>query len=85
MGQWLSNGRKQDHRHKFFRRVLECPVLSNGLQTFFERLGQHDHAWSAAKGAIVHTAVSAIGVITELPKFQFDGARFKGTTVDACA
>ena len=59
--------------------------MANGKQTFFERLSQHDHAWAAAKRAIVHTAVSAIGVITELPKFQFDGARFKGTTVDACA
>jgi hypothetical protein len=64
---------------------LSDSVLPNGLQTFLERLSQHDHAWAAAKGAIVHTAVSAIGVITELPKFQFDGARFKGTTVDACA
>ena len=83
MVQCLANGCKQNHRYRLFKKVLECPVLSNGQQTFFERLGQHDHAWAAAERAIVHTAVSAIGVITELPQFEFDSARFKGTSVDA--
>ena len=55
------------------------------LEAYQRTISRSDFDWAAAKRAIVHTAVSAIGVITELPKFKFDGARFKGTTVDACA
>ena len=55
--------------------------LANGLQTTQQRLDQHHHAGATAKGAVVHTAVVAIGMVTQRPQAHVHLLALEGAAV----
>ena len=73
MVQALANGRKQHQRHPCRDRL--GTIGTDGGQAACQRLGHHHHAGATAKGAVVHAAVVALGMVARVPQAYIDLAR----------
>jgi hypothetical protein len=77
MVQALANGRKQ-HQRRLCRDRLGT-IGTDGGQAACQRLGHHHHARATAKGAVVHAAVVALGMVARVPQAHIDLARSERT------
>src|SRR5690349_6041411 len=67
----------------YFGRAVCSTIRLDFLEAERERLGHHHHAGPAAKRAVIHPAVVAVGKFTGVPELDVYQARFIGTAGDA--